>query len=179
MFTCGVSDFSRSDIISPQPKRLRKQLSALINFVKFHEERMELYGRITAARDEYLDRLQVVTQENQQLVAQLEELRQETKVQREEIASLDEAISTTNKQIKEKNQEQAVLRHQVTPRTRERRRAGWVGNEATIASTCTRHRQRLFLLTYCFLLLVFVPFSARGRGRGQGKRSAGGGGLVR
>jgi len=112
MFTCGVGDFSRSDIISPQPKRLRKQLSALINFVKFHEERMELYGRITAARDEYLDRLQVVTQENQQLQTQLEDLREETKVQREEISSLDEAIANTSKQINEKNQEQSSLRQQ-------------------------------------------------------------------
>jgi len=107
-----VSDFSRSDIICPQPKRLRKQLSALINFVKFHEERMELYGRITASRDEYLDRLQVVTQENQQLQAQLDELREETKVQREEISSLDEEITSINKKIKERNQEQASLCHQ-------------------------------------------------------------------
>lgn len=71
MYTCGVNDFTRSDIAHPQPKRLRKQLSALINFAKFREERMELYTKITVARDDYLDRLHNVSHENEQLQTQV------------------------------------------------------------------------------------------------------------
>jgi len=36
---CGVADFTREDLARPDPKRLKKQLSGLINFAKFREER--------------------------------------------------------------------------------------------------------------------------------------------
>ena len=34
MNTCGITDFSRNDIEKPIAKRLRRQLSGLINFAK-------------------------------------------------------------------------------------------------------------------------------------------------
>jgi len=34
MAVCGVNDFARDDLARPDPKRLRKQLSGLINFAK-------------------------------------------------------------------------------------------------------------------------------------------------
>ena len=42
MGVCGISDFTREDLARPDPKRLKKQLSGLINFAKFREERYEL-----------------------------------------------------------------------------------------------------------------------------------------
>ena len=39
--TCGVHDFSLQDIIAPQHKRLIKILSAIINFAKYREDKIE------------------------------------------------------------------------------------------------------------------------------------------
>ena len=112
MTVCGVNDFTREDLARPDPKRLRKQLSGLINFAKFREERMELYQRITLERDEHLDRLATVEQENAQLAAQLEELKVATKAQREEIKALDDETAATAAKVNAKNGEQSALRQE-------------------------------------------------------------------
>ena len=39
MAVCGVNDFARDDLARPDPKRLRKQLSGLINFAKVGSSR--------------------------------------------------------------------------------------------------------------------------------------------
>jgi hypothetical protein len=49
--------------------------------LQFREERMELYHRVTVARDTGLDRVASLDQENAQLVAQLDELKVATKTQ--------------------------------------------------------------------------------------------------
>jgi kinetochore protein Nuf2 len=36
---CRIKDFSLSDLIRPEPLRLRKVLSGILNFAKFREER--------------------------------------------------------------------------------------------------------------------------------------------
>jgi len=112
MDVCGVTDFTREDLIKPEPKRLRKQLSGLINFAKFREERMELYQRITVERDELLDRLQNGDDSNAHLQKTLDELRLETKSQREEIRILDEATAQAAAKVNGKNETQSMLRDQ-------------------------------------------------------------------
>ncbi len=78
---CRVNDFTRQDLSRPNPSRLLKQLSALINFAKFREERMELYQNITLERDECLDKLAAVTGDNEALQRTLDELRVATRAQ--------------------------------------------------------------------------------------------------
>ena len=40
--TSGVRDFSMRDLAKPDPVRLRKHLSAVINFAKFREEKLQV-----------------------------------------------------------------------------------------------------------------------------------------
>jgi ABC-type uncharacterized transport system ATPase subunit len=40
---CGVFDFSMKDVLTPDPKRVRRHLSAIINFAKFKEERFAMF----------------------------------------------------------------------------------------------------------------------------------------
>lgn len=49
MHICGVNDFIMTDYTKPDPKRLRKQLSAIVNFAKFKEERLDMYVYFTLA----------------------------------------------------------------------------------------------------------------------------------
>jgi hypothetical protein len=53
----------------------------LVVLGQFREERMELYHRVTVARDTGLDRLASLDQDNAQLAAQLEDLKVATKTQ--------------------------------------------------------------------------------------------------
>ena len=43
---CGVHDFTMKDILTPDPKRVRRHLSAIINFAKFREERLVMYSEL-------------------------------------------------------------------------------------------------------------------------------------
>mmetsp|Transcript_61446 Transcript_61446/g.139091 ORF Transcript_61446/g.139091 Transcript_61446/m.139091 type:complete len:502 (-) Transcript_61446:292-1797(-) len=111
MEVCGVTDFTREDLTRPDPKRLRKQLSGLINFAKFREERMDMYNRVTVERDEHLDRLATLEEQNSGLTQQLDELRNKNRDQREEIRRLDEATAEAAAKVNAKNEEQSSLRH--------------------------------------------------------------------
>ena len=46
MMACGVLDFSIVDLVDPEGKRFRKQLSALINFTRFRNERMGAFSEV-------------------------------------------------------------------------------------------------------------------------------------
>lgn len=43
---CGVHDFTMKDVLTPDPKRVRRHLSAIINFAKFREERLVMYSEL-------------------------------------------------------------------------------------------------------------------------------------
>ena len=45
MQVVGISDFNLGDIIRPEPPRLRKVLSGIINFMKFREDKMDVYEK--------------------------------------------------------------------------------------------------------------------------------------
>lgn len=43
MDICGYPQFSMKDILKPTAARFREQISGIINFAKFREERIEVY----------------------------------------------------------------------------------------------------------------------------------------
>ena len=43
---CGYHEFSWRDLYAPEPKRLRHQLSAILNLAKFREEQLKLYAAL-------------------------------------------------------------------------------------------------------------------------------------
>lgn len=51
-----VRDFTSHDVLRPQPKRFKKQLSALINFYRFRQERIEEFEQFTVEMDELVER---------------------------------------------------------------------------------------------------------------------------
>ena len=48
MRTCGIVSFSLRSLLKPTARKLRTELSAVINFAKFREERIEVYSKLTA-----------------------------------------------------------------------------------------------------------------------------------
>lgn len=49
--TSGITDFTLNDVNKPDPKRLRRNLSAIINFAKFREDRQPGYVEFTQETD--------------------------------------------------------------------------------------------------------------------------------
>jgi hypothetical protein len=45
---CGVHDaYSLKDLVRPDPSRVRRNMSAIINFHKFREDRLAMYKELT------------------------------------------------------------------------------------------------------------------------------------
>ena len=75
MDACGVTDFSIKDFIAPNAKRLRRHLSAIVNFAKFREERNAIMKDLTTQRDTLMDQLSNSRHKNEELAAKLDSLK--------------------------------------------------------------------------------------------------------
>lgn len=95
----GVHDFTISeDIIHPSPKRIKKILSAFINFFRFREENLRTYGELTKETDELMQKLVPSEEENEQLQAKLQALIQQNQQQEPQVQKLEEeCVELTNK----------------------------------------------------------------------------------
>ncbi|KAK1929956.1 putative kinetochore protein NUF2 [Phytophthora citrophthora] len=107
---CGVDDFGLRDVLHPTPKRVRRQLSALINFAKFRQERLAVFGEITGQTDELLAQKKALQEENAALQRELDQLLEEQKEEEPERLQLQEEVSALAKDINELNRQQAVYR---------------------------------------------------------------------
>lgn len=52
MIASCVPDFNISDITRPKPKRFKRQVFALINFIRFSEHQIELFDRLKEDNDQ-------------------------------------------------------------------------------------------------------------------------------
>ncbi|GMF29403.1 unnamed protein product [Phytophthora lilii] len=107
---CGVDDFGLRDVLHPTLKRVRRQLSALINFAKFREERLTAFAEVTAHTDELLVRKKALQDENAALQRELDQLLEEQKADEPARTQLQAEVGELEKEIDVLNRQQAVLR---------------------------------------------------------------------
>ncbi|EJU05702.1 hypothetical protein DACRYDRAFT_113758 [Dacryopinax primogenitus] len=88
----GVNDFAMSDILRPEGKHTREILSALINFIKFKQERHPIFDEIQHDVEEVLQRRDMVEFELAREDARL----QDAKKQREENIPKIQAMKERN-----------------------------------------------------------------------------------
>lgn len=89
--TSGV-DFTLADITKPDPKRLRRNLSAIINFTKFREERQEGYVLFTEETDGLVTQKAKLEEENERLVTEVGEANR----QRTQEAAEEQSLAADN-----------------------------------------------------------------------------------
>ncbi|KAL3657928.1 hypothetical protein V7S43_017134 [Phytophthora oleae] len=106
---CGVDDFGLRDVLHPTPKRVRRQLSALINFAKFRAERLAFFSEITGQTDELLAQKKALHEENAALQRELDQLLEEQKAEEPARLQLEGEVSVLAKEVNELNRQQAVL----------------------------------------------------------------------
>ena len=75
MRTCGYPDFGFKDLAMPTPKRLRRQLSALINFLKYREDMAHLKYQACDEREELYAALDEVTMQHMSIEGRLVDAR--------------------------------------------------------------------------------------------------------
>ena len=66
--TSGISDFTLKDITAPEAKRLRRNLSAVINFAKFREDRQPGYVEFTQETDSLAQQKAKLEEDNEKLL---------------------------------------------------------------------------------------------------------------
>uniref|UniRef100_A0AAV1UAI9 Kinetochore protein Nuf2 n=1 Tax=Peronospora matthiolae TaxID=2874970 RepID=A0AAV1UAI9_9STRA len=108
---CGVHDFGLRDVLHPTPKRVRRQLSALINFAKFREERLVVFSDIAGRTDELLAMKKTLREEKAALQRELGQLLEEQKAEEPARLELQTEVAELQKEIDKFNRQQAVLRH--------------------------------------------------------------------
>jgi kinetochore protein Nuf2 len=109
---CGMNDFSMRDLSEPDPKRLRRQLSGVINFAKFREERFMMYTELTAKTDDLVVNIRKKEDENAALKGKLAELKSQFASEEPAIKELDDQTTILESKIESLNKQQAVLRHE-------------------------------------------------------------------
>lgn len=113
MEACGILDFTSKDFMAPTAKRLKRQLSGIINFSKFREECWGLMTDLTTTRDTLVDRTLSLTENNENLNNHLANLREQTAEEAKVIAQVEDECREIETQISSLNVEQAEIREEI------------------------------------------------------------------
>ena len=89
MRTCGVMDFGLKDFQHPSSRRLKKQLSAVINLIKFREDRLQMYQELYEQRSQIMMDLKEASEENDMANQELEQVKAICTDQQAEIEQIE------------------------------------------------------------------------------------------
>ena len=113
MPTVGITDFKvAEDVLKPEPTRLRKILSALINFFRFREENLPAYAECTRTTDELMQQLVPLEEENERLQAKLQALVQRNREEEETVSALEEECAQKMEENNRSTEAHTALRNQ-------------------------------------------------------------------
>ncbi|EFN59885.1 hypothetical protein CHLNCDRAFT_49321 [Chlorella variabilis] len=105
----GVRDFSLKDLYKPEGPRLRRHLSAILNFAMFREEKLAAYTALQEQLEGLLQEKEAAAGQNSALQAQLRQLQEERAAELPLVAELDaerQALYAENQAL---NKQQAAL----------------------------------------------------------------------
>ncbi|KAJ3357135.1 kinetochore-associated Ndc80 complex subunit nuf2 [Entophlyctis luteolus] len=71
----GIGDFSLRDLIKPEPARVRKILSGIINFAKFREERLSVFEQCTQKSAEFVEQKAFLIEKKQEVAERVNTMR--------------------------------------------------------------------------------------------------------
>jgi kinetochore protein Nuf2 len=110
MEVCGISDFTIKDLMAPTAKRLRKQLSGIINFAKFRDDVMVMRNELSTSRDDLAKKMNSMKDSNESLNVRLNLLREQTAEESKIINAMEEECKDIQSKINVLNNQQAEIR---------------------------------------------------------------------
>jgi len=108
-----VADASIGDLTAPTAKRVRLILSALINLVRWREDKMEGYSQLTQPYEQLIQQRQTTDDEVARLTTEVEATRPLYEADREEAAALQVAVKHLTDEITEYSKMHTQLERQV------------------------------------------------------------------
>ncbi|KAJ1625477.1 Nuf2 family-domain-containing protein [Pavlovales sp. CCMP2436] len=108
--TVGISDFTLKDVLYPERARLRRNFSAVINFAKFREDRMERYQDFTNESEGFILQKAALEAENNKLIAEIRAINAQRASEEPRVAELEAENSQLVAHIAELNQQQAGMK---------------------------------------------------------------------
>ncbi|ANB12597.1 Nuf2p [Sugiyamaella lignohabitans] len=113
MKDCGVDDFNIVDIVKPEPGRLRRNLSAVIAFAQFREDRMHDYADLVNQCKQATSQFRLLEDEHEELITQIAELEEALKDSSEQAKQTQEHNAEVESELRKlkKVQEQLTTEH--------------------------------------------------------------------
>merc|ERR1712083_923717 len=95
----GVTGFSISDLISPESSSTIRNLSAIINFARWREQKYQIYIAQQTDFNALNNKWLAIKAENERLAAEFVQLTQQKNTQKPEIESLQAEIDQIKKDL--------------------------------------------------------------------------------
>eukprot|EP00578_Thalassiosira_sp_NH16_P003198 CAMPEP_0181132420 /NCGR_PEP_ID=MMETSP1071-20121207/30984_1 /TAXON_ID=35127 /ORGANISM="Thalassiosira sp., Strain NH16" /LENGTH=443 /DNA_ID=CAMNT_0023218749 /DNA_START=48 /DNA_END=1379 /DNA_ORIENTATION=+ len=111
---CGYGEFGFRDLMAPQAKRFRRQLSAIINFLKYKEDMGHLFAQALEEREELFGALDEVTENHMTLKDHLEEARTINHEKMLEREDAEAECKEMEAEIAQQNKIQSSIRHETS-----------------------------------------------------------------
>ncbi|KAI8588324.1 kinetochore-associated Ndc80 complex subunit nuf2 [Geranomyces variabilis] len=115
-----VQDFSMRDLLRPEPPRVRRCLSGLVNFAKFREQRIDTFQRSKEKHRDTILEIARMDQENRELSERVNVLRLERAEQEPAVRELRERNSKWEADLRELQRQQAALTANVDRQKKEK-----------------------------------------------------------
>lgn len=112
MRECGYNDFGLRDLGHPDPKRLRRQLSAAINFMKYREDNYEKVHSSMEQRVDILEAYEEISKNNEDAKMALEQAENDECANSEEIKAVAAECGWMEKELSNLNLIQAATRQE-------------------------------------------------------------------
>ncbi|KAI9596292.1 Nuf2 family-domain-containing protein [Syncephalis fuscata] len=120
MQAIGIDDFGFKDLAKPEPGRVRRIMSAVINFAKFREERMDVLDQFTIKSEELLDQHALLQQQNEQLKEHLKSIKIQQERELAQVQKLEEEKSGIQSELREMNKQQTRLNAEIEEQKQEK-----------------------------------------------------------
>jgi kinetochore protein Nuf2 len=109
----GVKDFSLKDVHKPDAQRLKRNLSAIINFAKFREEKLIAYTELQEKHAELVNTRDSLKAEHERLHAELKQLQEELDSELPEVSRVEADIDMLYGENQSLNKQHGVLSNEV------------------------------------------------------------------
>ena len=113
LLASGIKDFSMRDLHKPDAQRLRRNLSAIINFAKFREEKLTAYTELQEGLESLIVERDAIADENAALMAELNTIKEAQAAELPEVERLEKETETVFQENHSLHKQQAALSSEV------------------------------------------------------------------
>ena len=113
MAACGVKDFTWRDVFKPEPPRLRKNLSAIINFCKFRDEKLYAFDELNLRMTALAQEAAAVEAERAKNAAELRQLHSDRAQQLADVSKVEAEDQSVIQRNNKLNKQQSALQEEV------------------------------------------------------------------